>query len=147
MAKAFVLFTFRCMRIRRPVLKLHSTNFSSKFKRSSVQHTALLERGSLRQPHRQENFNLSTLQRHDTTTWLEPSWSARSPYQASNMVQKATNIYWKGTLGSVCGDLGLGDARPLTWGHQAWDAGTCGTGTPDVKYRDAGPSNTGTRGM
>ena len=24
---------------------------------------------------------------------------------------------------------GLGDARLGTWGHQVWDAGTCGTGT------------------
>ena len=28
-----------------------------------------------------------------------------------------------------------------------WDAGTCGTGTWDVIYRDAGTSNTGTPGM
>ena len=47
----------------------------------------------------------------------------------------------------ACGDLRLGDARRRTWGHQVWDAGTCGTGTRDVKYRDAGPSNTGMRGM
>ena len=26
---------------------------------------------------------------------------------------------------------GLGDARRGTWGHQVWDAGTCGTGTGD----------------
>ena len=43
-----------------------------------------------------------------------------------------------GTSGRVCGDLGLGDARRGTWGHQVWDTGTCGTGTGDVKYRDAG---------
>ena len=41
-----------------------------------------------------------------------------------------------GTLGCVCGDLGIGDARRRTWGHQVWDAGMCGTGTGDVKYRD-----------
>ena len=34
-----------------------------------------------------------------------------------------------GTSGRVCGDLGLKDARRGTWGHQVWDAGTCGTGT------------------
>ena len=34
-----------------------------------------------------------------------------------------------GTSGRVCGDLGLGDARRGTWGHQVWDAGTFGTGT------------------
>ena len=36
-----------------------------------------------------------------------------------------------GTRRRVCGDLGLGDARSRrgTWGHQVWDAGTCGTGT------------------
>ena len=28
-----------------------------------------------------------------------------------------------GTLGRVCGDLGLGDARQETWGHQVWYAG------------------------
>ena len=43
-----------------------------------------------------------------------------------------------GTLGRVCGDLGFGDARGGTWGHQVWDAGTCGTGTGDVKNWDAG---------
>ena len=46
-----------------------------------------------------------------------------------------------GTLGRVCGDLGIGDARRKTWGHQVWDAGMCGTGTPDVKYRDVGDVN------
>ena len=35
----------------------------------------------------------------------------------------------RGTLGRVCGDLGFGDARGGTWGHQVWDEGTCGTGT------------------
>ena len=35
------------------------------------------------------------------------------------------------------GDLGLRDARRGTWGHQVWNAGTCGTETRDVKYRDA----------
>ena len=34
-----------------------------------------------------------------------------------------------GTSGRVCGDLGLGDTRRGTWGHQVWDEGTCGTGT------------------
>ena len=34
-----------------------------------------------------------------------------------------------GTSGRVCGNLGLRDARRGTWGHQVWDAGTCGTGT------------------
>ena len=37
---------------------------------------------------------------------------------------------------------GLGDARRGTWGHQVLDAGTCGTGTRDVKYRDAGDTGT-----
>ena len=46
----------------------------------------------------------------------------------------------------LCGDLGLGDARRRTLGHQVWDAGTCGTGTRDVKYRDAGTLNTGMPG-
>ena len=41
-------------------------------------------------------------------------------------------------MGCVCGDLGLGDPRQGTWGHQVWDPGTCGTGTQEVKYRDAG---------
>ena len=31
-----------------------------------------------------------------------------------------------GTLGRVCGDLGLGDARRGTWGRQVRDAGTRG---------------------
>ena len=35
-------------------------------------------------------------------------------------------------------ELWLVDARRGTWGHQVWDAETCGTGTRDVKYRDAG---------
>ena len=47
-----------------------------------------------------------------------------------------------GTLGRVCGDLGLGDAIRGTWGHQEWDAGTCGTFTRDVKYSDAGDAGT-----
>ena len=34
-----------------------------------------------------------------------------------------------GTRGRVCGDLGLGDARRGTSGHQVWDAGTSNTGT------------------
>ena len=43
---------------------------------------------------------------------------------------------------------GLGDARQRTCrGQQVWDAGTCGTGTRDVKYKDVGTSNTGTWGM
>ena len=37
-----------------------------------------------------------------------------------------------GTLGRVCGDLGFGDARGGTWGHQVWDARTCGTGTSNI---------------
>ena len=36
--------------------------------------------------------------------------------------------HWDVTLGCVCGDMGLGDARRGTWGHQLWDAGMCGTG-------------------
>ena len=36
----------------------------------------------------------------------------------------------------------LRDARRGTWGHQVRDAGTCGTGTRDVKYRDAGDTGT-----
>ena len=56
-----------------------------------------------------------------------------------------------GTLGRVCGDLGLGDARGGTWGHQVWEAGTYGTGTRgrmgrgrgDVWDEDAGTSNIG----
>ena len=36
----------------------------------------------------------------------------------------------------------LRDARRGTWGHQVRDAGTCGTGTRDVKYRDAGDAGT-----
>ena len=47
-----------------------------------------------------------------------------------------------GTLGRVCGDLGLGDARGGTWGHLVWDAGRMGRG--DVW--DAGTCRTGTRG-
>ena len=34
------------------------------------------------------------------------------------------------------------DARRGTWGHQVWDAWTCGTGTRDVKYRDVGNAGT-----
>ena len=34
-----------------------------------------------------------------------------------------------GTVGCVCGDLGLGDMRGGMWGHQSWDARTYGTGT------------------
>ena len=37
-----------------------------------------------------------------------------------------------GTLGHVCGDLALGDAREGMWGHQAWDAGTYGTGMSNI---------------
>ena len=48
-----------------------------------------------------------------------------------------------GTLGRVCGDLGLGDARGGTWGHLVWDAGRMGRG--DVW--DAGTCGTGTRGL
>ena len=47
--------------------------------------------------------------------------------------------------GTGTGGRGHWDARRRTWGHQVWDAGTCGTGARDVKYRDAGTSNTGTR--
>ena len=36
----------------------------------------------------------------------------------------------------------LRDARRGTWGHQVRDAGTCGTGTREVKYRDAGDTGT-----
>ena len=44
-----------------------------------------------------------------------------------------------GTLGRVlCEDLELGGVKRATWGHQELDAGTCGMGTRDVKYRDAG---------
>ena len=32
-----------------------------------------------------------------------------------------------GTLGRVYEDLGLGDAREGTLGHQVWDVGTCRT--------------------
>ena len=46
------------------------------------------------------------------------------------------------TLGGVCGDLGLGDARWGTWGHRVWDTRMCGTGTWDIKYRDAGDMGT-----
>ena len=38
-----------------------------------------------------------------------------------------------GTLGRVCGDLGFGDTRGGTWGHQVWDAGTSNIGTREVK--------------
>ena len=34
-----------------------------------------------------------------------------------------------GTSRRVCGDLGLGEVRRGTSGHQVWDAGMCGTGT------------------
>ena len=39
-----------------------------------------------------------------------------------------------GTLRRECGDLGHGDARRGTWGHQVGDAGTGGTGMLYVKY-------------
>ena len=35
-------------------------------------------------------------------------------------------------------DKGLGDPRQGTWGHQVWNPETCGTGTQEVKDRDAG---------
>ena len=41
----------------------------------------------------------------------------------------------------MCGDLGLGDARGGAWGHLVWDAGRMGRG--DVW--DAGTCRTGTR--
>ena len=51
-----------------------------------------------------------------------------------------------GEIGTrVVWGLGTWDTRRRTWGHQVWDAGTCGTGRLDVKYRGAGTSNTGTR--
>ena len=40
-----------------------------------------------------------------------------------------------GTLGRVCGDLGFGDARGGTWGHQVWDTGTSNIGTRDLKSK------------
>ena len=68
-------------------------------------------------------------------------------------VTKYTAVYkpGKGRRGrghwdACVGTLGLGNARRRTWGHQVWDVGTCGTGTRDVKYGDAGTSNTGTQG-
>ena len=52
-------------------------------------------------------------------------------------------------LGGRQGDGGIrvpksSHRRPRrgTWGHQVWDAGKCGTGTHDVKYRDAGNAGT-----
>ena len=47
----------------------------------------------------------------------------------------------------MCGDLGLGDARRGTSGHQVWDAGTCGTGIRGRAHRDAcvGTWDLGTR--
>ena len=47
-----------------------------------------------------------------------------------------------GTLRRECGDLGHGDARRGTWGHQVGDAGTGGTGMLYVKYRDMGDTRT-----
>ena len=41
-----------------------------------------------------------------------------------------------GTLGRVCGDLGLGDTRRRTWGRQVWDAGRWDRDARDVNdYR------------
>ena len=40
-----------------------------------------------------------------------------------------------GTLGRVCGDLGFGDARGGTWGHQVWDTRTSNIGTRDLKSK------------
>ena len=41
-----------------------------------------------------------------------------------------------GTLGRVCGDLGLGDTRRRTWGPQVWDAGRWDRDARDVNdYR------------
>ena len=40
-------------------------------------------------------------------------------------------------MGRLCGNLGTRDE-----GLGARDAGTCGTGTRDVKYRDAGDTGT-----
>ena len=40
------------------------------------------------------------------------------------------------TLGRVCWDLGLGDTRRRTWGHQVWDAGRWDRDARDVNdYR------------
>lgn len=44
-------------------------------------------------------------------------------------IMKAVYKTLMGTLGCVCGDLGLGDMRGGMWGHQSWDARTSGTGT------------------
>ena len=43
-----------------------------------------------------------------------------------------------GTSGRMCGDLGLGDVRRETSGHQVWDMGTWGWGHREIKYRDVG---------
>ena len=51
-----------------------------------------------------------------------------------------------GTRGLGHWDACVGTCDLVTQ-DEVWDAGTCGTGTQDVKYRDAGTSNTGTRGM
>ena len=41
-----------------------------------------------------------------------------------------------GTLGRVYWDLGLGDTRRRTWGHQVWDAGRWDRDARDVNdYR------------
>ena len=72
----------------------------------------------------------------------------------ANILAKIYGKIWlciKVGQGQGDGDIGtrlwgLGDARRRTWGHQVWDTGTCGMGTRDVKYRDAGTPNTGMRG-
>ena len=43
-----------------------------------------------------------------------------------------------GSLGCMCGDLGIGDARRGTSGHQEWDAGTCGTGMRGKEIQGSG---------
>ena len=60
-------------------------------------------------------------------------------YQKNKLCIKLGRGQGDGDIGTHV--WGLGDARGMTWGHQLCDAGTCGIGTRDVKYRDVGDVN------
>ena len=71
-------------------------------------------------------------------------WGWQEMYNYSLLVDTTERLYMyksgMGTRGQDTGRCvwGLGDARWGTRGHRVWDTRTCGRGTWDVKYRDAG---------
>ena len=71
---------------------------------------------------------------------IQPFQLYYADYVNQAVYETRTGIRGSGHRDACVGtwDLGLGDARQGTWGHQVWDAGTCGTETWDIKYRDTG---------